>query len=45
MNKCNKTSAFPILKQYYTNLSFNFIIYSNEKSLGVTFTNFVVQEE
>ena len=32
MNKCNKTSAFPILKQYYTKLSFNFIIYSNEKS-------------
>ena len=35
MNKCNKTSAFPILNQYYTKLSFNFIIYSNEKSLSV----------
>ena len=33
MNKCNKTSAFPILKQHYTKFSFNFIIYSNEKSL------------
>ena len=33
MNKCNKTSAFPILKQYHTKLSFNFTIYSNEKSL------------
>ena len=30
MNKCNKISAFPILKEYYTKLSFNFIIYSNE---------------
>ena len=38
INKCNKTSAFPILKQYYTKLSFNFIIYSNEKSLSVNFT-------
>ena len=35
MNKCNKTLAFPILKQYYTQLSFNFIIYSNEKSPSV----------
>ena len=35
MNKCNKTSAFPILKQYYTKLSFNYIIYSNEKSMSV----------
>ena len=35
MNKCNKTLTFPILKQYYTNLSSNFIIYSNEKSLSV----------
>ena len=31
MNKCDKTSDFPILKQYYTKLSFNFVIYSNEK--------------
>ena len=35
MNKCNKTSAFPISKQYYTKLSFNFVIYSNEKSLSM----------
>ena len=35
MNRCNKTLAFPILKQYFTKLSFNFIIYSNEKSLSV----------
>ena len=34
MNKCNKISAFPILKEYYTKLSFNFIICSNEKSLS-----------
>ena len=34
MNKCNKIVTFPILKQYYTKLSFNFIIYSNEKSLS-----------
>ena len=35
MNKSNKTSTFLILKQYYTKISFNFIIYSNEKSLSV----------
>ena len=35
MNKYTKISAFSILKQYYTKLSFNFIIYSNEKSLSV----------
>ena len=35
MNKCNKTSAFPILKQYYNKFSYIFIIYSNEKSLSV----------
>ena len=35
MNKCNETSAFLILKQYYTKFQFNFIIYSNEKSLSV----------
>ena len=34
MNKC-KISAFPILKQYYIELLFNLIIYSNEKSLSV----------
>ena len=36
MKKCNKTSAFPILKQYYTKFSYIFIIYSIEKSLNVT---------
>ena len=43
MNKCNKTSALPILKQHYTKISFNFIIYSNEKSLSVVnaFSEFV----
>ena len=35
MNKCNKTLAFPILKQDYTKSSLIFIIYSNEKSLSV----------
>ena len=35
MNKCNETSTFPILKQYYTKLPFIFIIYSNEKSFSV----------
>ena len=35
MNKFNKTSVFPILEQYYTKFPFIFIIYSNEKSLGV----------
>ena len=35
MNKCNKTVAFIILKQYFTKFSFIFIIYSNEKSLSV----------
>ena len=35
MNKSNKTSAFPILKHYYTKSSFNLIIYSNEKFLSV----------
>ena len=34
MNKCNKTSAFPILK-HYTQISFIFIIYSNDKSFGL----------
>ena len=34
-NAGNKTSTFPILKQYYTKLSFNFIIYSNEESISV----------
>ena len=34
-NKCNKTSAFPILQQYYTKFLFIFIIYSNENSLTV----------
>ena len=29
MNKCNKTTAFPILKEYYTKLSIIFIVYSN----------------
>ena len=31
----NNTTAFSILKQYYTELTFNFIIYSNKKSLSV----------
>ena len=35
MNKCNKTSDFPYLKQHYTKFSFIFIIYSDEKSLSV----------
>ena len=35
MNKCNRTSAFSILKHYDTKFSFIFIIYSNEKSLSV----------
>ena len=35
MNMCNKTLAFPILKQYYTKFPSIFIIYSNEKSLSV----------
>ena len=34
INKCNKTSALPILKQYYTKFSFFYIIFSNEKSLS-----------
>ena len=32
INKCNKTSGFLILKQYYTKFPFIFIIYSNKKS-------------
>ena len=35
MNKCNKTSAFSISKQYYTKFSFIFIIHSNKNSLSV----------
>ena len=35
MNKCNKSLAFPILKQYCAKFSFIFIIYFNEKSLNV----------
>ena len=35
MSKCNKASAFLILKQYYIKFSFIFIIHSNEKSLNV----------
>ena len=35
MNKGNKTLAFLILKLYYTEFSFIFIIYSNKKSLSV----------
>ena len=43
MNKCNKTSSFPILKQYYIKFSFIFIIYSNKKSLSVyKYINFFV---
>ena len=40
MNKCKKTSAFPILKQYYTKFSFIFIICSNEKSFNVHFEEY-----
>ena len=40
INKCNKTPAFPILKQYYTKFSFIFIIYSNKKSLSVLLWSF-----
>ena len=37
MNKCIKTSTSLLLKQYYTKLSFNFIIHPNEKSLSENF--------
>ena len=40
INKYNKTSAFPILKQYFTRFSFIFIIKSNEKSLSVLSRSF-----
>ena len=40
MNECDKTSAFSFLKQYYNKLSFNFIIYSDEKSFSV-YTSYI----
>ena len=39
MNKCNKTLAFPIFKQYYTKFPPIIMIYSNEKSLSVVAFN------
>ena len=36
---------FPILKQYYTKSSFNFVIYSNKNSLNIVWDRLYLYEE